>query len=656
MRRCVTLRDVPRFCRGRFRQALTTALAELDRASAAAGDEAGQRRAWTLFALCSRMLLHRPGHKGKAGKQVLTDRFNRFDEGDWVQLIAEARSSGVGGARSPGHDDSEQRRLEAACASVRMGEASRARQQLVGSALAPGTAATLAELRDPARRPPAPEVPLSDETQEFMPPEPVHLDRKLLLDNLRSAPRGSSVGLSGTRYEHLKSVLDDEEQPWPVMGTRPSGTPGRTCPSQSPMQALCLGAVTALLKPNGRVRGIVTGDAIRRLVARTLAQMIGEEIMDACAPFQYALSTRSGMDCVGHVLRAAADMDDTLTVTYIDGVGAFDHIRRQAMLSKLMWLPTACAMLPFVRLTYGQPSVYIWQDDDGQTHEVHQGEGGEQGDPLMPHLYALGQHPALEDVRGQLRPSEAIFAYLDDVYVLCQPDQATEVFNLLATALSAQAGVQVNLGKTKMWNKAGVQPPGAETIGPEVWVGGSNVAPAHRGIVVLGSPLGSQEFIGSHTDATLRDQQHPLELLPKLPDLQCAWVLLNLCASPRSNHALSTAPPHQSTSYAEGHDASMWQCLLGVLGRDADAAQSASPMLDRARCIAQLPLRLGGLGLRSAVRGAPAAWWASWADVLGLLHARHPQFAQIVQCGWNSSVAQRRSPTSCAACTTPWPP
>ena len=289
-------------------------------------------------------------------------------------------------------------------------------------------------------------------------------------------------------------------------------------------------------------------------------------------------------------------------------------------------------MLPFVRLAYGKPSVYIWQDDDRQTHEVHQGEGSEQGAPFVPHLYALGQHPTFEDARGQLRPGEAIFAYFDDVYVLCQPGWATEVFNLFATALSALAGVQVNLGKTKMWNKAGVKPPGAETIGPEVWVGGSNVAPSHRGIVVLGSPLGSPEVIGSHTDATFRDQQRLRELLPKFPDLQCAWVLLDLCASPRSNHRLRTVLPHQPRSYAEGHDASMWHCLLGVLGRDAAAAQSASPTLDRARCIAQLPLRLGGLGLCSAVRSALAAWCgASWADALGLLHARHPQFAQIVR-------------------------
>ena len=101
----------------------------------------------------------------------------------------------------------------------------------------------------------------------------------------------------------LKDFARDLNPPPKAPGTgvpsaRPSQTPITCCPSQPIAQALCLGAVTALLKPNGRVRGIVTGDAIRRLVARTLAQMIGDEIMDARAPFQYDLFTRSGMDCV----------------------------------------------------------------------------------------------------------------------------------------------------------------------------------------------------------------------------------------------------------------------------------------------------------------------------------------------------------------------
>ena len=38
----------------------------------------------------------------------------------------------------------------------------------------------------------------------------------------------------------------------------------------------------------------------------------------------------------------------------------------------------------------------LWTDEDGQTHAIHQGEGGEQGDALMPALFCLGLHDALQ--------------------------------------------------------------------------------------------------------------------------------------------------------------------------------------------------------------------------------------------------------------------
>ena len=68
-------------------------------------------------------------------------------------------------------------------------------------------------------------------------------------------------------------------------------------------------------------------------------------------------------------------------IVSIDGVGAFDHVSRAAMLSKLHKLPGASAMLPFVRLSYAQPSRYAWLDDAGCQHFFEQGKGGEQGDP-----------------------------------------------------------------------------------------------------------------------------------------------------------------------------------------------------------------------------------------------------------------------------------
>ena len=49
-----------------------------------------------------------------------------------------------------------------------------------------------------------------------------------------------------------------------------------------------------------------------------------------------------------------------------------------------------------------------------------------------------------------------------------------------------------------------------------------------------------------------------------------------------------------------------------------------------ARHITTLPLRMGGLGLRSALRMAPAVFWASWADALPMLQQRLPELTRQV--------------------------
>ena len=48
------------------------------------------------------------------------------------------------------------------------------------------------------------------------------------------------------------------------------------------------------------------------------------------------------------------------------------------------------------------------------------------------------------------------------------------------------------------------------------------------------------------------------------------------------------------------------------------------------RDAATLPLTLGGLGLRKATRVSGPAHWASWADCLAMVHARHPDVAMLL--------------------------
>ena len=56
----------------------------------------------------------------------------------------------------------------------------------------------------------------------------------------------------------------------------------------------------------------------------------------------------------------------------------------------------------------------------------------------------------------------------------------------------------------------------------------------------------------------------------------------------------------------------------------------SGPLPDHALRLAQLPFQQGGLNLRSAVALAPAAYWASWADTLPVLHRQLPRFAADV--------------------------
>ena len=59
------------------------------------------------------------------------------------------------------------------------------------------------------------------------------------------------------------------------------------------------------------------------------------------------------------------------------------------------------------------------------------GEGGEQGDPLMPLLYALGQHQALVAAKNRLAESEKVFAFHDDVFMVTSPARVGVAYTVM---------------------------------------------------------------------------------------------------------------------------------------------------------------------------------------------------------------------------------
>ena len=99
--------------------------------------------------------------------------------------------------------------------------------------------------------------------------------------------------------------------------------------------------------------------------------------------------------------------------------------------------------------------------------------------------------------------------------------------------------------------------------------------------------------------------------------------MLLYTAAPRAQFALRTLAPGLMREFAVAHDAAVLDTLSAL--RCAEERSSLPPAASR---VAQLALRHGGLGLRSAALHAPAAFWASWADAFTVLSVRDAPFLQ----------------------------
>ena len=260
----------------------------------------------------------------------------------------------------------------------------------------------------------------------------------------------------------------------------------------------------------------------------------------ATQPFQYALQARAGTDALAALLRTELELRPDTTIVSLDGRSAYDCISRRAFLTKLR--EVAPALVPFVRLFCGQPSTYCWWDDAGRLREVRQGEGCEQGDPLAPALFALGQHDALVGAAATLQPHEELAAFLDDVYVVTTAPGARRALDTVTGAIAAHCGIAANLGKTRVFNFAGEPAPGnIAALGDGVWR--SDKATHERGLVVLGTPIGHSDFVRTWSQNRVATERVFLDMLPRVPDLQCAWLLLAMCAPSQSHPPHCTAHP-----------------------------------------------------------------------------------------------------------------
>ena len=51
-----------------------------------------------------------------------------------------------------------------------------------------------------------------------------------------------------------------------------------------------------------------------------MSQQLMDSVQRATAPYQYAMSTKSGCECIAHALQGLTELDPRATVMSIDGI------------------------------------------------------------------------------------------------------------------------------------------------------------------------------------------------------------------------------------------------------------------------------------------------------------------------------------------------
>ena len=174
-------------------------------------------------------------------------------------------------------------------------------------------------------------------------------------------------------------------------------------------------------------------------------------------------------------------------------------------------------------------------------HLIHQAEGGEQGDPLMPLLFCLAVHDALANVQLQLREGET-FSLSWTTCTLSRPQTALAQYT---TRWPNSCGLSQASDCTVARHECGIELseclPDMDDLGKEVW--------NPEGIKILRTPVGSvrsthrrHAAIGSLTCSRLGKSSSSARA-------PVATIFFERC------------PPSQSTHYAAEHDEGMLKVM-----------------------------------------------------------------------------------------------
>ena len=382
---------------------------------------------------------------------------------------------------------------------------------------------------------------------------------------IRSFPNDSAGGPDGLRPQHLKDMIgpNSNRGAQALLSTLTRFATlvlqGKTPVSIRPF--LFRASWTALTKDGG-IRPIAVGCTLRRLVAKVAGFRVRDEMAALLAPRQLGYGVRGGAEAAVHAARFYLQGLQHRCVLKLDFKNAFNTLCRDRMLQAV------------------------------QSHAP------DLGDPLGPLLFCLTIHPLVSQLKSELG-----VWYLDDGTIGGVTEDDKHDLEVVVRE-GAALGLLLNERKSEVICEDTAARdsilssiPGAQVIDPAF-------------ASLLQSPIGD-------TDSTSAAISRKTQLLRTMGERfqyvsahDALLLLRNSLAIPKLLYLLRSSPCFLTPNLKDYDDV-----LRSIVGSVANTCLD-----DNAWSQASVPVKVGGLGIRSAVQLAPSTFLSSAAASLDLVH------------------------------------
>lgn len=415
--------------------------------------------------------------------------------------------------------------------------------------------------------------------------------------------------------------------------------------SQRILKLWCLTRSCLIPKEGGGYRPLGIGEVWYRIMGRTIVRVLGPDIANQLMPLQLGSGVSGGVEMAARSINLAmraTDVvrtpdgtvlpqgyaDDPACLISLDISNAFNTMPRRQMFTEI------CDKMP--KLARWFASMYSFKAELRSSQGVFVGyssTGVRQGASESSACHNFGLQPALVAIDTAIKEICAEFmntarqplvvAICDDIEIVVPRSKITEVCHTVIDIMERH-------DRPLNRQKCVVVGPGVREYVGEV---GFPFPLLEDGKVVLGIPMGTQEYIESQVVQMLERQLRCLTSLHHL-SAQSQYILLKYCLNTRPTYLCRIAEiASHADTFRTHFDQHITRALARLL-RAHDIHNAALPdsLLSRLR---SLPQKLGGLGILA--HGGPVAEYGRLKSrrlTERFIHAYYPNLSFLMSDLW----------------------